>query len=205
MLSASISIARQIWLTMAWWHRPAGELGNPSHVTVHLCVWNDVVDMIIPDSKVHGANMGPTWVLSAPDGPHVGPMNLAIRDDYHTPAITGLMAQQGITGLMAQQGITGLMAEQGFIIYFIINPLYMAICIRSSHYNGVNNTLDKAIQPSLIAMFMGPTWGPHGSCRPQMAPCWPHKPFHLWPSYRLNQWRLLSYCSVRQGVVIELL
>ena len=24
-----------------------------------------------PDSKVHGANMGPTWVLSAPDGPHV--------------------------------------------------------------------------------------------------------------------------------------
>ena len=33
-----------------------------------------------PDSKVHGANMGPTWVLSAPDGPHVGPMNLAISD-----------------------------------------------------------------------------------------------------------------------------
>ena len=33
-----------------------------------------------PHSKVHGANMGPTWVLSAPDGPHVGPMNLDIRD-----------------------------------------------------------------------------------------------------------------------------
>ena len=32
-----------------------------------------------PDIKVHGANMGPTWVLSAPDGPHVVPMNLAIR------------------------------------------------------------------------------------------------------------------------------
>ena len=28
-----------------------------------------------PGSKVHGANMGPTWVLSAPDGPHVGPLN----------------------------------------------------------------------------------------------------------------------------------
>ena len=27
----------------------------------------------IPDSKVHGANMGPTWVPSAPDGPHIGP------------------------------------------------------------------------------------------------------------------------------------
>ena len=24
--------------------------------------------------------MGPTWVLSAPDGPHVGPVNLAIRE-----------------------------------------------------------------------------------------------------------------------------
>ena len=32
-----------------------------------------------PDSKVHGANMGPIWDLSAPDGPHVGPMDLAIR------------------------------------------------------------------------------------------------------------------------------
>ena len=32
-----------------------------------------------PDNKVHGANMGPTWVLSAPDGPHVGPMNLVLR------------------------------------------------------------------------------------------------------------------------------
>ena len=34
----------------------------------------------IPNSNVHGANVGPTWVLSAPDGPHVGPINLAIRD-----------------------------------------------------------------------------------------------------------------------------
>ena len=32
-----------------------------------------------PDSQVYGANMGSTWVLSAPDGPNVGPMNLAIR------------------------------------------------------------------------------------------------------------------------------
>ena len=36
--------------------------------------------------------MGPTWVLSAPDGSHVGPMNLAIRDPMkyarcHRPAV----------------------------------------------------------------------------------------------------------------------
>ena len=38
-----------------------------------------------PESKAHGANMGSTWVLSAPDGPHIGPMNLAIREYLHVP------------------------------------------------------------------------------------------------------------------------
>ena len=33
-----------------------------------------------PDSKVHGANMGPTWVLSAPDGPHVG----SVHENHQT-------------------------------------------------------------------------------------------------------------------------
>ena len=46
----------------------------------------------IPDSKVHGANMGPTWVLPAPDGPHVGPMNLAIRDILGTGKMSVLGA-----------------------------------------------------------------------------------------------------------------
>ena len=40
------------------------------------CCW-------IPDSKVHGANMGPTWVLPAPDGPHVGHKNHAIGGTVH--------------------------------------------------------------------------------------------------------------------------
>ena len=31
-----------------------------------------------PDSKVHGASMGPTWGRQDPGGPHVGHMNLAI-------------------------------------------------------------------------------------------------------------------------------
>ena len=31
-----------------------------------------------PDSKVHGANMGPIWARQDPGGPHVGHMNLAI-------------------------------------------------------------------------------------------------------------------------------
>ena len=32
----------------------------------------------------HGVNIGPIWVLSAPDGPHIGPMNIAIRVFYGT-------------------------------------------------------------------------------------------------------------------------
>ena len=31
-----------------------------------------------PDSKVHGANMGPSWGRQDPVGPHVGPMNFAL-------------------------------------------------------------------------------------------------------------------------------
>ena len=33
-----------------------------------------------PDSKVHGAYMGPTWGRQDPGGPHVGLMELATRD-----------------------------------------------------------------------------------------------------------------------------
>ena len=32
----------------------------------------------VPESKVHGANMGPIWGRQDPDGPHVGPLNFAI-------------------------------------------------------------------------------------------------------------------------------
>ena len=40
----------------------------------------------VPDSRVHGANMGPIWGRQDPGGPHVGPMNFAIWGDFH---ITG--------------------------------------------------------------------------------------------------------------------
>ena len=58
---------------------------------------------IFPDSKVHGANVGPTWVLSAPDGPHDGPMNLAIRsvqlnhEVCHPTAIIGIIILLPVT------------------------------------------------------------------------------------------------------------
>ena len=41
--------------------------------TEHVCMFRGV-----PDSKFHGANVGPIWGRQDPGGPHVGPMNLAI-------------------------------------------------------------------------------------------------------------------------------
>ena len=46
-----------------------------------------VVHCIIPVIKIHGANMGPTWFMSAPDGPHLVPMNLVISDGYRDVAM----------------------------------------------------------------------------------------------------------------------
>ena len=34
---------------------------------------------------------------------------------------------------------------------------------------------------------MGPTWGPPGSCRLQMGPCWPHEPcYQGWVTFRYH-------------------
>ena len=45
----------------------------------HMLTWLKLhVTHMVPDSKVHGANMGSIWGRQDPGGPHVGPMNLAI-------------------------------------------------------------------------------------------------------------------------------
>ena len=46
--------------------------------TVVLCFIYCVYIRSSPDSKVHGANMGPIWGQQDPGGSDVGPMNLAI-------------------------------------------------------------------------------------------------------------------------------
>ena len=43
--------------------------GHPSHIPP------------FPDSKVHGANMGPIWGRQDPGGPHVDPMNFVLWVD----------------------------------------------------------------------------------------------------------------------------
>ena len=67
------------WLSIRWsnaLHK------NSNCITCHTTPYKNLQGRKIenPDSKVHWANIGPTWVLSAPDGPHVGSMNLAINE-----------------------------------------------------------------------------------------------------------------------------
>ena len=64
------------WLA---WEESTIVVGSPHKwpVIQKVFPYQDVI--VYPDNQVHEANMGPTWVLSAPDGPHVGLMNLAIR------------------------------------------------------------------------------------------------------------------------------
>ena len=47
----------------------------------------------VPDSKVHGAIMGPIWGQQDPDGPHVGPMNFAIWGYVLEAVICGIVQQ----------------------------------------------------------------------------------------------------------------
>ena len=77
-LFKSCSINRSLWkLTIGIWTSiGAGQFPG---------LWQ--VMHTYPDNKVHGANMGSTWVLLAPDGPHISPMNLVIRVSEWEPPL----------------------------------------------------------------------------------------------------------------------
>ena len=73
-------LSKQSW---GWWFEtPSHPLWRHCNETIkgrgEVPVNPMVFQSPFTDSKVYGANMGPTWVLSAPGGPHVGPMDLAI-------------------------------------------------------------------------------------------------------------------------------
>ena len=77
---------------------------QPVHFTTQeWCVFwfKHVVTNLHPDSKVHGANMGPIWGRQNPGGPHVGPMNFAIWVVYRTDSNTCLLEIDGSTSYFA--------------------------------------------------------------------------------------------------------
>ena len=70
-----------------WWHHHHFCIFTTLELTHSVMPISTVEDFIIsppnwniPDSKVHGANMGPIWGRQDPGGPHVSPMDFAILD-----------------------------------------------------------------------------------------------------------------------------
>ena len=56
---------------------------EPRHINyiIYQLYPSDANMVSYPDSKVHGASIGPIWDRQDPGGLHVGPMNLAILVD----------------------------------------------------------------------------------------------------------------------------
>ena len=81
-----------------------------------------------PDSKVHGANMGPTWDLSAPDGPHVGPMNLAIRGQLQVHESVLSVGIALIVGNFAAARCLEDFWESGLISKEFVKPMLKRLC-----------------------------------------------------------------------------
>ena len=86
-LGFNMIIVSNDWFPCPWWDFVINEIsfwwvwmmhGDTMTWKYFLHHWL-FVRGIYPDTKVHGTNMGPTWALSGPDGPHVGSINLAIR------------------------------------------------------------------------------------------------------------------------------
>ena len=87
-----ISNVSHDYMSGVWWHAARDrQSSNISPCILDRSIWITIAGDLLnsnqhgPDNKVHGANMGPTWVLSAPDGPHVGPMNLSFRGFAECP------------------------------------------------------------------------------------------------------------------------
>ena len=103
-----------------WWNKGTNDMNTLSRA----------IAIVFPDKKVHGANMGPTWVLSAPDGPHVGPMNLAIKANY------GLMISTLMGSTTISEGHSGQIHKRERAELFLRKYKYsLAYCVVSPHSN----------------------------------------------------------------------
>ena len=67
-------------------------------------IWNCIgLVYSAPDSKVHGANMGPILDPQEPGGPHVGLMNFAVRGNISATLYTGVWVFRQHVGMWRLQ------------------------------------------------------------------------------------------------------
>ena len=89
----------------------------------------------IPDSKVHGAYMGPSWGRQDPGGPHVGHMNLVIRGIRYTISIYKVILSKPVRW---QQPSWGLISwEIRALKYLKCMNLFKIISIFKCRFKGI--------------------------------------------------------------------
>ena len=74
-----------------------------------------------PDSKIHGANVGPTWGHQDPGGPHVGHMNLAIWVIYFNITLMKDMSILIIVDMVITIQVKGLSIYVPVIDWFVFD------------------------------------------------------------------------------------
>ena len=70
----------------------------------------------IPESKVGEANVGTIWGREDPGRPHLGPMNLAIRD------VKGII-RVGLSVELPCNGIQGLIAQKTIYLFVTMGKI----------------------------------------------------------------------------------
>ena len=101
-----------------------------------------------PDSKAHGANMGPNWGRQDPSGPHVGPMNLAIwvcfSKTWLFMAYISINTERGIVkwGLLYWWFLLGLVNINHNINSTRLSDTYLRQRTMSQLGHGLDNSLD---------------------------------------------------------------
>ena len=154
-------IVLQVWQPSAWLtaHPPGPWRQYPSSpegwgVKIgHSSVRKQV---IMQDSKIHVADLRPTWIMSASGGPHVGAMNLTIRDSMQPIPLTFKDYRQKAKPFNRINRLT------------IFTFLYV-ICILATQ-TFLSIRLNLLSLPTQISKLTGPTWGPSGYCRHSMGP-----------------------------------
>ena len=65
-----------------------------------------------PRYNAHGAHLGPTWLLSAPGGPHVGPINLVIRTAHRSVNCLNVKHGQMLIDIMSHLFLSQIGCKQ---------------------------------------------------------------------------------------------
>ena len=115
-----------------------------------------------PDSKIHGANMGPTWLLWAPGGSHVSPMNLAIR----VPNIASHLIKTN--WLLFCKNVFSW--KKGFVFWY---EFHWCVLLSGSWPWGIRNTQLQSIFGAIVHIFdeIQCPLSNHQLSYPQECPC----------------------------------